>query len=452
MRLEEGLVGGLLFLRGEPRRYHFRGHGSRLEDGGSQGSSHGRMAKHSCKSWPRPFMLSCTCLCQIWIDLEKDSDWNLFIRKFFVLCFWSEHYTYFLLLWCGQIFWHMQVWLHWIILTLYLLSSSSNLDVVYSNHFLPVGRLSNSFFVCKADFRVLLVTMNALNTNLSTESSLQDRNVSCRYLVLFGGEQINILRNMNGFWWIWTVFPTSDMVWCAWNVCILEPYSACQVWNILLYISPPHWEVTRIPTHFYGNICSVSGPWTSAPATANLVKSCLQISRMRFLRIVIVMNTWQMRILPVDSCLKALTCMINWIVRVATVSTVIPTTVVVFWNPKKYQLLSLTLNRNCTESDIRHPTSADGFHKPAMNHCFFSCSLRGFVSQLWLPLSRRYQGVAQGLQWYHGACSTGTLLQIPPAFWSGEPKLSPRNWTWDKSSQTFRTPHARKSNSRNPDA
>ena len=45
-RLEEGLAGGLLFLRGEPRRYHFRGHGSHLEDGGSQGSSHGRIAKH----------------------------------------------------------------------------------------------------------------------------------------------------------------------------------------------------------------------------------------------------------------------------------------------------------------------------------------------------------------------------------------------------------------------
>jgi len=24
------------------------------------------------------------------------------------------------------------------------------------------------------------------------------------------------------------------------------------------YISPPYWEGTRIPTHFYGNICSVS--------------------------------------------------------------------------------------------------------------------------------------------------------------------------------------------------
>lgn len=234
MRLEEGLVGGLLFLRGEPRRYHFRGHGSRLEDGGSQGSSHGRMAKHSCKSWPRPFMLSCTCLCQIWIDLEKRFRLKLAFPE--VLCVVLLIWAYFLLLWCGQIFWHMQVWLLWIILTLYLLSSSSNLDVVYSNHFLPVGRLSNSFFVCKADFRVLLVTMNALNTNLSTESSLQDRNVSCRYLVLFGGEQINILRNMNEFWWIWIVFPTSDMVWCAWNVCcILEPDSACQVWNILYF-------------------------------------------------------------------------------------------------------------------------------------------------------------------------------------------------------------------------
>ena len=133
-------------------------------------------------------------------------------------------------------------------------------------------------------------------------------------------------------------------------------------------------------------------------------------------------------------------------------STVIPSTVIFFWNPKKYQLLSVTPNRNCIESDIRHPTSADGFHKPAMNHCFFTCSLRGFVSQLWLPLSRRYQGVAQGLQWYDGACGTGTLLQIPPAFWSGEPELTPRNWTWDKSSQTFPTTHAWKSNSRNPDA
>ena len=342
-------------------------------------------------------MLSCTCLCQIWIALEKRFGLKLAVSPEF-LCVVPLIWALYL---CSIIMWadslahaSMTSFNHPHIISS-TVSSSSNLDVVYSNHFLPVGRLSNSFFVCKADFRVLLVTMNALNTNLSTESSLQDRNVSCRYLVLFGGEQINILRNMNEFWWIWIVFPTSDMVWCAWDVCcILEPYSACQVWNILYFTA-------LLGTYAYSN----SFLWQYL--------LCLQISRMRFLRIVSVMNTWQMRILPVDSCLKALTCMINCIVRVATVSTVIPTTVVVSWNPKKYQLLSFTLNRNCTESDIRHPTSADSFHKPAMNHCFFS-----FIARLCIPT------LATSIPKVPRSCAKSSMIPRCVQHWNPTPNTS----------------------------